>query len=109
MPLEIITGLPEVRLTTTSATDITPVVPTGETWVLTARLCNRGGSDVSVTLEITDSANATLARVLSGYVVPGNSTLDFSPVRLRAGTKLRATASASNAIDVSIAAGVRQF
>lgn len=109
MPLEIVTGLPEVQLTTTNATDITPVVPTGETWVLTVRFCNKTGSAVNVTLDITDNANSVLARVLASYQVPANSTLDFSPVRLRAGTKLRATASAANAIDVSIAAGVRQF
>lgn len=98
-----------VALATTSITD-SYQCPTSNaanrSVVLSCMVANVSGSNASITITITDSANTVIARLASGIIVPIGASLEViaNKVVLKQGEKLRATASAGNALEVTVSA-----
>lgn len=91
----------KVQLTTTNATDVyTAPSGTGNVAiVLSAIAANyNGNASADFTLAITDGSNAVLSYLAYTIPVPNDTSLEVIPnkVVLKAGEKLRATASSAN-------------
>jgi hypothetical protein len=97
-----------VKLTTTSATTIYQA-PTGNaadrSIVLSCLVANvDGASPADITLTITDGSDAVLSTLAHTIVVPADATLEViaNKVILKQSQKIRATASASNDLEVTL-------
>lgn len=91
----------KVQLTTTTATDIyTAPSGTGNVAIVLSTLAANynGSNSADITLSITDGSNNVLSYIASTIPVPNDTTLELIPnkVVLKAGEKLRATASSAN-------------
>lgn len=97
----------KVQLTTTSITDVYQA-PTGAgnvAVVLSALAANYNGSaSADITLSLTDSSNNLLSYIGYTIPVPADTTLELIPNRvvLKAGEKLRATASSANYFYITV-------
>jgi len=99
-----------VALTTTSITDVYQapnVAATDRAIVLSCLVANVDGiNNASVTIDITDSANAAVAKIANTITVPADASVEFiaNKLVLKSGEKLRATASAGNDLEVTVSA-----
>lgn len=97
-------------LATTSITDIYQVpdiADNNRAIVLSCLVANVDGSvPCDVTITITDSANAVIARIANTISVPPDSTLEIvaNKLVLKRGEKIRATASAVDDLEVTVSA-----
>jgi len=98
------------KLTTTNATDIYQApngAATNRAVVLSAMVANVNGSSAfDVTVAVTDSANTELSKIAYTISVPADATLELiaNKLVLKNGEKLRATASGSNGLEVTVSA-----
>lgn len=99
-----------VALTTTSITDVyqAPNVATADrAIVLSCLVANVDGvNNASVTIDITDSTNAAIAKIANTINVPADASVEFIPNKLvlKCGEKLRATANAGGDLEVTVSA-----
>ena len=97
-------------LSTTSITDVYQapnVANTDRAVVLSCLVANVDGTNAAdITLTITDSANAAIAKIANTIQVPADSTLEAIPNKLilKRGEKIRATASAASDLEVTVSA-----
>ena len=90
---------------TTSFQDVyTPPSGVSVASIFSIICCNRASTSTDLTLVLTDNANTILARISFTVPVPVGAAFVpiSSPVVIRPGQKLRATASANNALDIVI-------
>ena len=99
-----------VALTTTSITDVYQapnVANTERAVVLSCLVANVDGTNAAdITLTITDSTDAAIAKIANTIQVPADSTLEAIPNKLilKRGEKIRATASAASDLEVTVSA-----
>lgn len=99
-----------VALTTTNITDVyqAPNVANADrAIVLSCLVANvNGTNNTAVTIDITDSANTAIAKIVNTVVVPADATLEVIPNKLilKRGEKLRATAQNSSHLEVTVSA-----
>lgn len=97
-----IESLSEPLLLTASSKKIGASVPTGERWtIVTVVLCNRDGTDRTVTLWRVDAGSPNQKhKILAGYSVPAGETKSppVSQLMLEPGWSLHAMASAGDAV-----------
>jgi hypothetical protein len=99
-----------VALTTTNITDVyqAPNVANADrAIVLSCLVANvNGTNNTAVTIDITDSANTAIAKIVNTVVVPADATLEAIPNKLilKRGEKLRATAQNSSYLEVTVSA-----
>ena len=99
----------KTNLTTNTITDVYQA-PSGAgavSIVLSTLLANTNGAASSnMNLVITDSSNNVLSTVLFTVPIPGGTTLEAvtNKIVLKAGEKIRATASLANYISVTVSA-----
>ena len=97
-------------LTTTSITDVYQapnVANSDRAVVLSCLVANVDGTNAAdITLTITDSTNAAIAKIANTIQVPADSTLEAIPNKLilKRGEKIRATASAASDLEVTVSA-----
>jgi len=97
-------------LSTTSITDVYQapnVANTDRAVVLSCLVANVDGTNAAdITLTITDSADAAIAKIANTIQVPADSTLEAIPNKLilKRGEKIRATASAASDLEVTVSA-----
>ena len=97
-------------LSTTSITDVYQapnVANTDRAVVLSCLVANVDGTNAAdITLTITDSADAAIAKIANTIQVPADSTLEAIPnkLTLKRGEKIRATASAASDLEVTVSA-----
>jgi len=97
-------------LSTTSITDVYQapnVANTDRAVVLSCLVANVDGTNsADITLTITDSADAAIAKIANTIQVPADSTLEAIPNKLilKRGEKIRATASAASDLEVTVSA-----
>lgn len=99
-----------VALTTTSITDVyqaPDIAAADRAIVLSCMVANKKvgtTGSVTVTLTITDSANAVLSTWASAVSIPGNASVEHIPNKLvlKRGEKLRATAGEANQLEVTV-------
>ncbi len=99
----------KVNLSTTSITDVyqAPVAAGSVSIVLSVLIANLNGTSSSnINLVISDSSNNTLSTVLFLVPVPGGTTLEAvtNKIVLKAGEKIRATASVANILSITASA-----
>jgi hypothetical protein len=99
-----------VALATATITDVYQAPNTANTdraIVLSCLVANVNGfANTAVTIDITDSANTAVAKIVSTVVVPADATLEVIPNKLvlKRGEKLRATAQNASHLDVTVSA-----
>jgi hypothetical protein len=97
-------------LSTTNITDVYQapnVANTDRAVVLSCLVANVDGTNAAdITLTITDSADAAIAKIANTIQVPADSTLEAIPNKLilKRGEKIRATASAASDLEVTVSA-----
>lgn len=97
-------------LSTTSITDVYQapnVANTDRAVILSCLVANVDGTNsADITLTITDSADASIAKIANTIQVPADSTLEAIPNKLilKRGEKIRATASAVDDLHVTVSA-----
>lgn len=99
----------QVSLTTTSVTDVYQAPATaGNTSVLMSILVANvnGGSSADITIHKTDSSNTLQSYLAYTIPVPNDTSLEVvaNRVVLKAGEKIRATASSANFLHVTVSA-----
>jgi hypothetical protein len=99
-----------VKLTSTSATDIYQA-PTGNAAdraiVLSCLVANVDGTNnADITITITDGSNAVLSTLASTITVPADASLEViaNKLILKQSQKIRATASATSDLEVTLSA-----
>jgi hypothetical protein len=99
-----------VALSTTTITDVyqAPNVANADrAVVLSCLVANVDGTNgADITLTITDSTDAAIAKIANTIQVPADSTLEAIPNKLilKRGEKIRATASAASDLEVTVSA-----
>lgn len=99
-----------VALSTTSITDVyqaPDVAAADRAIVLSCLAANiEGISPVDLTLTITNSADAAIARIASTISVPPDATLECIPNKLvlKRGEKIRATAANASRLEITVSA-----
>jgi hypothetical protein len=99
-----------VALSTTNATDAYQAPDAADTdraVVLSCMIANIDGADAcDVTVAITDSSDVEIAKLANTISVPADASLEIiaNKLVLKRGEKLRATASASNDLHVTVSA-----
>lgn len=99
-----------VALTTTNITDVyqaPDVANTDRAIVLSCLVANVDGvTPADVTVTVTDSANAAIAKIANTVSVPPDATLECIPNKLvlKRGEKIRATASVASDLEVTVSA-----
>jgi hypothetical protein len=99
-----------VALTTTSITNVYQapnIADADRAVVLSCLVANVDGTNAAdITLTITDSADAAIAKIANTIQVPADSTLEAIPNKLilKRGEKIRATASAASDLEVTVSA-----
>jgi hypothetical protein len=99
-----------VALTTTTITDVyqAPNIANADrAVVLSCLVANvNGTNNTAVTIDITDSTNTAIAKIVSTVVVPADATLEVIPNKLilKRGEKLRVTAQNSSHLEVTVSA-----
>jgi len=97
----------KTNLTTTNITDVyqAPASAGAVSIVLSTLIANTNGANSSnVNLVLTDSSNNVLSTILYLVAIPQNTTLEAvsNKIVLKAGEKLRATASVANYLSVTV-------
>jgi ACT domain-containing protein len=98
-----------VKLATTSATDIYQA-PTGDpadrAILLSCLVANVSGIVTDITITITDATDAVLSTLAQEIPMPTQASLEVvvNKVILKQSQKIRATASASNQLEVTLSA-----
>jgi antitoxin component of RelBE/YafQ-DinJ toxin-antitoxin module len=99
-----------VALTTTSITDVYQAPSSNaanRAIVLGCLVANVDGAvPADVTVTITDASNVVIARIANTIAVPADASIELiiNKLVLKAGEKLRATASAANDLEVTVSA-----
>lgn len=99
-----------VALSTTTITDVYQApnnLAADRAIVLSCLVANvNGANPTDVTLTVTNSSNADIARIASTIVVPADATLEVisNKLVLKQGEKLRATAAHASYLEVTVSA-----
>lgn len=96
-----------VKLSSTSTTDLyqAPTTASSVAIVLSVLVANVDGvNSADITLTKTDSSNTEQTKIAHTVPVPADSTLEAIPNKLvlKAGEKIRGTASAANDLDITV-------
>ena len=102
-------GFTNVANLGTAWTDVTPVAPTGELYLLQVRAVNRtASSSANLDASLRDSANAVHQYVLLAQPVGPGEVLEFN-ILVPSARKLSVRASTASVLDIVVVDAVRQY
>jgi len=89
-------------------TDIYGPLPEGQAVQVPIAFCNNSASTVTLTVALTNASNVVLAHRVVDWPLLPKQVVEMTML-VAGGEKIRAKASAANAIEVQAVGGVRQY